>query len=210
MKQASRGHKRYISDDAKMYSRNLKGPATALKQNSWGGQKICWLMVVSRGVVHVEVLPKGWTVDGEGLAAAVRLLPKVLRQMLGKDARLPRTLFTDRGTGMYSPMGHVVREYEEAVDKAGFKLFWGSNAKRQAADLGDVLLHETAVSWVRARLQRLKPDGCPWEETREQWVARLRKVVRSVNKECKVNDLCCAFPTRMQELKANGGDRLRT
>ena len=105
---------------------------------------------------------------------------------------------------------HISIAIEEAVGKAGFKLFWGPNAKRQAADLGDVLLHETAVSWVRARLQRLKPDGCPWEETREQWVARLRKVVRAVNKECKVNDLCCAFPTRMQELKANGGDRLRT
>ena len=38
--------------------------------------------------------------------------------------------WVDRGTGMYSPLGHVVHEYEEAVHKAGFKLFWVPNAKK--------------------------------------------------------------------------------
>lgn len=133
-------------------------------------------MILARGVVHVQVLPEGWEVDGDGMASAVRLLPKALRGMLGESARLPRTLFTDRGTGMYSPTGHVVHEYAAAVEETGFHLYWGPCAKRQAPDLGDVLLHETAVSWVRARLRKMKPLVAPWKETREQWMARMRKV----------------------------------
>ena len=82
----------------------------------------------------MEVLPQDWEVDGDGMAFAIRLLPKVLRQMLGESARLPRTLFTDRGTGMYSPTGHVVHEYAAAVEAAGFHLLWGPCAKRQARD----------------------------------------------------------------------------
>ena len=92
-------------------------------------------MVLARGVVHVEVLPQDWEVDGEGMAFAIRLLPKVLRRMLGESARLPRTLCTDRGTGMYSPAGHVVHEYAAAVEEAGFHLLWGPCAKRQAWDI---------------------------------------------------------------------------
>ena len=69
-------------------------------------------MVLAKGVMHVEVLPEDWTLDGEGMAQAAARLPGVLRKILGQDARLPRTLFTDRGTGMYSPGGSVARDYE--------------------------------------------------------------------------------------------------
>lgn len=44
-KQAATRNKRYISDDAKMYSRNVRAPPSAVKQNTEGGQKVCWLMV---------------------------------------------------------------------------------------------------------------------------------------------------------------------
>ena len=142
------------------------------------------------------------------MAEAVRLLPKVLRKMLGKDARLPRTLFTDRGTGMYNPNGFVVKEYAQAAEKAGFNLFWGPNAKQQSPDLGDVLLHETSVSWVRARLRKTKPVVVPWLETREQWTTRVRTMVRQVNRECDVNGLSCGFPARLEDLSRRGGDRL--
>lgn len=209
MRQALKGKKRYISDDAKMYSRNLMEPAAALKQNSWGGRKVNWLMVMARGVLHVEVLPSEWKLDGEGMAAAVKLLPDALRRMLGRGARLPRTLFTDRGTGMYSPGGMVVRDYEDAVEKAGFRLYWGANAKKQAPDLGDVLLHETGVSWFRAKMRATKPDALPWEETQELWAARARRVVRDVNASCNVRKLCQEFPARLQMVVDQEGDRLR-
>ena len=209
MKQAVKGNKRYISDDAKMYSRNLMEPSTALKQNSWGGSKVNWLMVLAKGVMHVEVLPEDWKLDGDGMAEAARRLPPALRKMLGKDARLPRTLFTDRGTGMYSPGGNVVRDYEDAVQSAGLRLYWGPSAKKQAPDLGDVLLHETAVSWFRSKMRATKPDVLPWEETQDQWAARARRVVRDVNANCEVRKLCLEFPARLQMLVDSEGDRLR-
>ena len=103
MRQALKGKKRYISDDAKMYSPNLQGPPTALKHRSWGGRKINCFMVLARGAVHVEVMPEAWTLNGFGLAQFVKRLPKVLKKMLGDGAPLPRNVFTDRGTGMYIP-----------------------------------------------------------------------------------------------------------
>ena len=139
----------------------------------------------------------------------MRMLPKALRQMLGKEARLPRTLFTDRGTGMYSPGGSVVREYEDAIEQAGIRLYWGPSAKKQAPDLGDVLLHETAVSWFRAKMRAATPDVLPWEETQELWAARARKVVRDINSTCDVHGLCLEFPSRLQDLVDREGDRLR-
>ena len=67
--------------------------------------------------------------------------------MLGDDAKLPRTVFTDRGTGMYNPQGKVVRRYHAALESAGFTLYWGTDARRQSPDMADMLLHETAVAW---------------------------------------------------------------
>ena len=92
MRQAEQGNKkRLISDDAKAYARNLRGAKEQLKQNSFDAEKICWLMVLARGVVAVEVLPESWEVDGAGMAEAVELLLGVLRRMLGKDALPPQS-----------------------------------------------------------------------------------------------------------------------
>ena len=57
------------------------------------------LQLFARGKVHVEVMPEGWQVNGDGLAMFVRRLPRVLRGMLGPDTPLPRTMFTDRPSG---------------------------------------------------------------------------------------------------------------
>ena len=111
----------------------------------------------------VQILPPERGVNGEGLAIAVEGLEATLRGMLGRDAQLPRVLFTDRGTTMYAPSGHVVHAYSDAVSKAGFRLYWGADARRQSPDMGDLLLHETAVSWFRSTWwflgQRLVRNG---------------------------------------------------
>ena len=209
MRQAERGNKkRMISDDAKAYARNLRGSKEHLKQNSFDAEQICWLVVVARGVVAVEVLPEGWEVDGAGMADAVKLLPGVLRRMLGEDALLPRVLFTDRGTGMYAANGYIVREFANAVDAAGFRTYWGSNAKTQAPDMGDLLLHETAVSWFRSKMRREKPAVLPWRETRAQWKARAARCVRAINAEYNVAGLCREFPARLLDCQERGGDRI--
>lgn len=108
MRQTLKGKKRYISDNAKLYSPNMQGPPTALKQTQWEGKRINWFMVLSRGVVHVEVMPPNWQLNGRGLADFVERLPTVLMKMLGQDARMPRNVFTDRGTGMYNPQGNYL------------------------------------------------------------------------------------------------------
>ena len=71
----------------------------------------------------MEVMPAEWKLDGDGLALFVERLPGVLRKMLGREARLPRNVFTDRGTGMYIPKGLVVAKYNAAIDATDFYLY---------------------------------------------------------------------------------------
>lgn len=208
MIQALKGNKRFISDNAKLYSPNMPGPDTALKQRQWGGTKINWFMVLSRGVVHVEVMPADWRLDGAGLAAFVGRLEAILKRMLGA-APLPRHIFTDRGTGMYIPKGIVVRAYCEAVHTAGFKLHWGEDATRQSPDMPDLLLHETAVAWFRKGMKQEKPEVLPWLETQALWTQRARKVVAHINSRYDVAGLCREFPQRLQKVVDGQGERLR-
>ena len=68
MRLAWAGYKGYISDDAKLYSQNLSASETALRQKTWEGTKVQWVMALARGKVYVEVMPEGWQVNGGGLA----------------------------------------------------------------------------------------------------------------------------------------------
>ncbi|CAK0800003.1 unnamed protein product [Prorocentrum cordatum] len=192
MRQAFKGSRRYISDDAKMYSPNLLGPPTALKQRQWDGAKVNWFTVLARGVVHVEVMPADWKFNGKGVALFVERLPGILRKMLGAGARLPRHAFTDRGAGMYRQVGKVVNERAEAMEAATMHLYLGRDAARQSPDVGDVLLHETAVAWFRKQMRNEGPNGLPWHETTEQWARRARRVVAAMNQEYDVSGLCAS------------------
>ena len=154
-------------------------------------------------------MPSDWKLNGEGLAAFVERLEGVLLKMLGASSRLPRTVFTDRGTGMHIPSGRVVKKYETAIDAAGFKLYWGGDAQRQSPDMGDVLLHETAVAWFRKKMRQYKPEVLPWMETVEMWTLRARRAVASINKEYDGAGLCREFPSRLQCVAEGLGERLR-
>ena len=129
--------------------------------------------------------------------------------MLGPDAHLPRTIFTDRGTGMYTSNGRAVRAYGAAAKAAGFKLFWGDDATQQSPDMPDLLLHETAVAWFRKRMVKQPPVCVPWEETRVQWAARARQAVAFVNGNYRVARLCQQFPQRLRACRDSEGERLR-
>lgn len=209
MRQACKGYKSYISDDAKLYSPNLSGSSTALKQRTWEGTRVNWVMVLARGVVHVEMMPDDWKVNGDGLAAFVRRLPTILHGMLGQEAPLPRVLFTDRGTGMYTSGGRVVAAYKAAVNEAGFRVFWGDDATAQSPDMGDVLLHETAVAWFRKRMRKEKTTGAPWHETPQAWERRTRRALQHINENFDVAALCRGFPQRLRSLVDCDGERLR-
>ena len=210
MKQAAKGAKGYISDNAMMENANLRGPATALKQKTFVGRKMNWVILLARGRVAVRVLPVEWQLNGEGMAEVAGSLTGWLRDLLGPDAHLPRVVFTDRGTGMFSPAGHILPRYDGALRAAGLRSFFGADATAQAPDMGDLLLHETAVSWVRNRLRRMRPQRVPWEETVAQWAKRMSGAVAYANAHHKVDDLCRAFPARLDKCVAVAGGRLRT
>ncbi len=193
-RQVLKGNKGYVSDDARQYSRNGRGPPTALKQRGWEGRKMNWVMIRARGHVTIDILPEEWHLDGEGVATVVRRLEGRLREMLGAGARFPRVLMTDRGTGMYSPSGQVVAAYEAAVRECNFQLFWGPDAKQQAADMPDLLLHETAVSWFRGSRRKIQPVVAPWHETPAQWSRRAMQALDEVNLHCDAEGLCMSFP----------------
>jgi len=84
----------------------------------------------------------------------------------------------------------------------------GDDATNQCGDLQDLMLHETAVSWIRWKMQRSCPAKA-WEETREQYKARLQDTCRQINAEHEVADLCRELPDRLVQLKERKGDRLK-
>ena len=109
---------------------------------------------------------------------------------------------------MYVPTGQVVRAYADAVARAKLRLYWGPDAQVQSPDMGDLLLHETAVSWFRAQMKKEKPVGLPWEETRAEWKARADRCVEAINANFDVIGLCTEFPGRLRACISRDGDRL--
>ena len=186
----------------------MRGPPTAKNQTTWEGTKVNWFMVLAKGKAHVEVMPQEWALDGVGLSQFVERLKGILRRMLGLNARLPKVVFTDRGTGMYSPQGYMVGFYQQALADAGFEPYWGNDATQQAPDMPDLLLHETAVGMFRNRMRKEKPITVPWKESVAQWAERAQKVVEWMNERDGLDRLCRRFPERVQQCYDVAGERL--
>ena len=84
----------------------------------------------------------------------------------------------------------------------------GDNAAVQPGHMQEVMLHETAVAWIRHRLAQTTPNQC-WLESRTAYEARLKRVVTSINAELDVKGLCFNLPGRLDRLIAAGGGRLK-
>ena len=97
--------------------------------------------------------------------------------------------------------------YQEALRAHRFKAALGADASVQPGHLQELMLHETAVSWIRVRLARTVPARA-WEETREAFAARLKRVGEEINGTLDVEGLCREFPARIEALVAKKGDRL--
>ena len=83
----------------------------------------------------------------------------------------------------------------------------GDDAREQPGTLAQVLLHETAVAWVRLQQTRTTPRQ-PWAETRAAFGERMRAIARRINEEYNVEALCREFPGRIQKLIDLDGDNL--
>ncbi len=191
-----------------MASRNLCGKREAIKQRSWDSVRVWWAPVLSRGKLHVEVLGDGF--PGEAEAGAAILVAKV-RAALNirfQSGGQPATIFVDRGRGFWHiGTGRITVGFRNALAEHGLRTFYGDDGSAQPGNLQEVLLHETAVSWIRHREVTTRPP-MPWQETVEDYGARLRAVVQDINDHLDVEGLCKALPKRIQQLRDAEGDRI--
>lgn len=205
---ARKGTRGWISSKTKLESRNLRGKKEALKQKSWDSIRVWWAPVLSRGKLHIELLPENF--PGETPAGAAILAAKIRSALnvrfQGSDA--PDVLFVDRGQGFYRTRGaKITPEFKDALAENNLKAYYGENASVQPGNMQDVLLHETAVSWIRARETRTRPEQ-PWKESPKDFGVRLRAICHDINKNCDVEGLCRQLPERLQEVVDRQGDRL--
>ena len=203
--------KRWMSASSRKYSRNLKAAPYAGKQKQGGDAKIWWFVVLTRGVVHLCVMPDEWEQTGNGIAQFVAKLPAILNNMLGPATPKPRTIMSDRGPGFYQPSrGVIVDAYAAALNTHGFRPFAGDDAKWQPPDLADLLMHETVAAWVRNYFKKN-----PVRKQRDlnlskaAVVAALAACGRYINQEYDVKELCSSMPRRLDELARAQGDRLK-
>ena len=101
----------------------------------------------------------------------------------------------------------ITAAYKAALSEHHFKAALGNNARVQPGNLQELMLHETAVAWIRYRLGRSVPRKA-WEESREAFTARLKEVCEDINENLDVEGLCRDFLARITKLVACTGGRL--
>ena len=131
-----------------------------------------WAPILTRGKFHIEVL--GDKFAGEKVEGIEQFVTKVRHAVNArfKSDDQPSILFTDRGQGFYTLNGYITGEYQAALQKHGFTAWAGDNASKQPGKMGDVLLHETTVSWIRYRVGKTRPKE-PWNESVADFGSRL-------------------------------------
>ena len=156
-------------------------------------------------------MPKEFTQTGAGMAMMVERLEPALKSMVGKNKALPRIVFTDRGPGFYQgSTGHIVKKYQDALKRHGFRPYAGADASAQPADIPDCLPHETAVAWARNFMKKRpmsKQGGV--EKMAKRLPYLLDSAADHINKNYDVKGLCSGtFMARLRELKDGKGERL--
>ena len=208
---ARKGKRGWGSKKSKEFSRNLRGRQEVLKQKGWGTERVWWVPILAKGKLHVEVL--GVDFPGEEPAGASMFVDAVQRGLAVRfqaGTPKPSLLFVDRGRGFWcTKTGRVTAELADALQGTGLSMFWGEDASVQPGYCADVVLHETAVAWIRRQLTETTPRR-PWQETREQYAVRLRRVVTRINNTHDVGGLCRKLDFRLGELIRRQGDRLRS
>ena len=102
----------------------------------------------------------------------------------------PEVLLTDRGNGFYQSGSRSITDgYRDALREHGLKAFMGADASAQPGNLQELLLHETAVSWMRVGLAKTVPKAC-WAETLPAYRPRLKAVCASINAKHGVAGSC--------------------
>ena len=204
---ACKGRKGWGSQKTKKQSKNLQGDKKQMQQQSYGTIKVWWAPILTRGKLHIEILGTGF--PGDKAAGVGQLITKV-RHAVNARCRgddQPSILFTDRGASFYTLSGYMTDAYKAALEEHSFTAFAGHDASNQPGKLGDWLLHETTVSWIRNREKKLRPKE-PWKESVADFAVRMKSICADINNTCKVEQLCNDVPKRLKELKDAEGDRI--
>ena len=206
---ARKGKKGWMSPGCEQCPKNRRGDQKSLKSNSWDTERVYWIPMLMRGKLHVEMCDVGFPGDvPEGAEILVHKVRAAINVRFQGAASKPNKLFTDRGCGFYDAgSGQITGEYQQALREARLQAVFGDDAREQPGSLGDVLLHETAVSWMRVQLAETTPKR-PWLETPEQYGHRLKTCCEAINRDHDVEGLCREWMERMQQLKDKEGDRL--
>ena len=205
---ARKGGKGWQSSRSRGKPENRAGPGHVLKLSGSDTVRVWWIPILTRGKLHIEALPEKFPGEtGEGAEIMVSKVRAALNiRFQGTTA--PGTLFTDRGNGFYdSNSGQITEKYKNALRAHRLKAFFPENALVQPGKSGDLMLHETAVAWMRYRLVKTQPKKC-WEESVDAYVSRLKSCAAYINDNYDVDNLCRELLDRMEALKKAGGDRL--
>ncbi len=205
---ARKGGKGWMSDGTQGQSANLRGPLKVLKMNSSDTVRVWWVPILSRGKLHVEPLPDNFPGETEEGAATMVARVRAALNVRFHGGSQPKVLLTDRGNGFYqSGSGSITDGYRDALREHGLKAFMGADASAQPGNLQELLLHETAVSWMRVGLAKTVPKEC-WAETLPAYRSRLKAVCANINAKHDVAGLCRELPERVADLDQRKGDRL--
>ena len=205
---ARKGRKGWGSKKTKKKSKNLKGEDYPIKQNQWGTIKVWWAPVLARGKLHIEILGTGFPGENaDGAAILAGQIRKVVDKRFPGPGQ-PKILFVDRGQGFFKKIGgEITPEFKAALRENSLKAYYGDDASAQPGKLQEVMLHETAVSWIRHQEEQTRPKE-PWLETVADYSSRMKGVAQDINSRLKVDALCRAFPKRVAMVIEEEGDRI--
>ena len=99
---ARKSGKGWMSEGCQQNNNNLRGDKRSLKMNSWDTVRVWWTPILTRGKLHVEVLPENFA--GDHVDGAAPLVGKI-RSALNirfQGGNAPRVIFVDRGSGFYN------------------------------------------------------------------------------------------------------------
>ena len=167
---AAMGKVKWMSKNSRRAEVNLRAAATALKQAGPSVLQVHWTPVLARGRIYVHVcdpaetnplFPKKLN-DGAELAKFVtNVLPTILQKMQEEHgwSSIPRVVVHDKASYMVNAQCQQLNPvFTGALARAGMRSWLGQpgvsghTTAWLCAKLGDVYIHETAISHIRRLL----------------------------------------------------------
>jgi len=209
-----------------------RAPETTKTQKSHDVLQVFWTPIFARGKLAIYVCdpdadntntPSRLNHSGPLACFIRRVLPEVLRDMKREHGwgSIPRVLVHDKASYMVNTAAQQLNPvFGGALEEAGFRSWTGpcgSSTKWLASHLGDVYLHETAISHIK-RLLREKFVCLRIGETLGEFKRRMKNVQDYMNSDAFAREpdgrgllgLAKDLRSRCQSLCEGNGERLQS